>query len=70
SGLSGLAAALGAHDPERVVARGYAVVDDRHGDVITSARAARRAGAVRLFFSDADVNATIEDDDRAATDDS
>ena len=23
---------------------------------------------VRLFFSDADVNATIEDDDRAATD--
>jgi exodeoxyribonuclease VII large subunit len=70
SGLNGLASALGAHDPERVVARGYAVVDDRHGDVITSAADARRAGSVRLFFSDADVNATIEDDDRAATDDS
>ena len=35
--LDALAAALGAHDPERVVARGYAVVDDRDGDVITTA---------------------------------
>ena len=64
-----LAAALGAHDPERVVARGYAVVDDRDGDVITSAADGPRAPAtVRLFFADADVDATIEDDDRAATD--
>ncbi|MGZ6705463.1 MAG: exodeoxyribonuclease VII large subunit [Solirubrobacteraceae bacterium] len=70
AGLAGLAAALAAHDPERVIARGYAVVDDRRGDVITTAAAARRTGAVRLFFADAAVDATIEDDDRAAPDDS
>jgi exodeoxyribonuclease VII large subunit len=60
--LQGLVLALGAHDPERVVERGYAVVDDRRGNVVTSAQAAREAGAVRLFFADAAVDATIEDD--------
>ena len=54
--------ALAAHDPERVVERGYAVVDDRAGDVLTSAEAARAAGAVRLRFADAAVDARIEDD--------
>ena len=61
--LDGFALALGAHDPERVIERGYAVVDDRHGNVVTSAEAARRARAVRLYFADAAVDATIEDDD-------
>ena len=58
--LDGLALALEAHDPERVVRRGYAVVDDRAGTVVTSAAEARRAGAVRLFFRDDAVDATID----------
>jgi exodeoxyribonuclease VII large subunit len=61
--LDGLALALAAHDPERVVERGYAVVDDRAGNVITSAAEARRARAVRLLFADAAVDATIDEDD-------
>jgi len=61
--LDGFTLALAAHDPERVLERGYAVVDDRHGRVVTSAEAAREARAVRLFFADAAVDATIEDDD-------
>jgi exodeoxyribonuclease VII large subunit len=61
--LDGFTLALAAHDPERVLERGYAVVDDRHGHVLTSAEAAREARAVRLFFADAAVDATIEDDD-------
>jgi exodeoxyribonuclease VII large subunit len=60
--LDSLAAAIGAHDPERVIARGYAVVDDRDGNLITTAQAARAARAVRLFFADADVDATISDE--------
>jgi exonuclease VII large subunit len=44
------------------VRRGYAVVDDRDGGVLTSAAEARRAGAVRLFFHDAAVDATIEEE--------
>ena len=59
--LDSLAAAIAAHDPERVIARGYAVVDDREGNLLTSAAAAREAGAVRLFFADADVDARIEE---------
>jgi exodeoxyribonuclease VII large subunit len=61
--LDALAAALTAHDPERVIARGYAVVDDGAGEVITTAADARRAGRVRLSFSDAAVRARIEDDE-------
>ena len=59
--LDGLALALGAHDPERVVRRGYAVVDDRAGTVLTSAAEARRAGAVRLLFRDDALQATIDE---------
>ena len=58
-----MALALAAHDPERVVERGYAVVDDRAGNLITSADAAHRAGAVRLFFADAAVDATLTEDE-------
>jgi exodeoxyribonuclease VII large subunit len=59
--LDSLAAAIAAHDPERVIARGYAVVDDREGNLVTSAQAAREAGAVRLSFADAHVDARIEE---------
>jgi len=61
--LESLTLALAAHDPERVVERGYTVVDDRAGNVITSAEAARAAGGVRLFFADASVDATVSQDE-------
>jgi exodeoxyribonuclease VII large subunit len=44
-----------------VLERGYAVVDDGDGGVISSAAAAREAGAVRVFFSDDAVRARIEE---------
>jgi exodeoxyribonuclease VII large subunit len=59
--LDGLAAALAAHDPERTVARGYAIVDDGAGEIVTSAAEARALGRVRLFFGDGRVGARIED---------
>jgi exodeoxyribonuclease VII large subunit len=62
--LDGFTLALAAHDPERVVERGYAVVDDRRGNVITTAAAAREAEAVRLYFADAALDARIEEGDR------
>ena len=65
--LQALSLALAAHDPERTLERGYALVTDGGADVVTSAAAARRAGTVSLRFSDAAVDATIraDDDDRA-----
>jgi exodeoxyribonuclease VII large subunit len=57
--LASLSAAIAAHDPQRVVARGYAMVEDRAGEVVTTAAAARAARDVRLRFSDADVDARI-----------
>jgi exodeoxyribonuclease VII large subunit len=60
--LESLALALAAHDPERVVERGYAVVDDRAGGVITSAAAARETGALRVFFADGAVHATTDEE--------
>ena len=60
--LQSLAAAIAAHDPQRVVARGYAMVEDRAGGLVTTAAAARAARHVRLRFSDADVDATISED--------
>jgi len=66
--LQALTMALAAHDPERTVERGYALVTDRGGEVVTSAAAARRACSVSLRFSDAAVDATIRAehcDDRA-----
>jgi exodeoxyribonuclease VII large subunit len=61
--LDGLAAALAAHDPERTVARGYAIVDDGAGGLVTSAAQARELGAVRLFFGDGHLGADITDTD-------
>ena len=59
--LESLSSALAAHDPERIVERGYAVVDDGEGNLITTAQAAREQGRVRLFFGDGDVRARIEE---------
>ncbi len=60
--LEGLGLALAAHDPRRVLERGYAMVDDTGGDVITTAARAREAGEVRITFADGSLGATIEDD--------
>jgi exodeoxyribonuclease VII large subunit len=58
--LDGFTLALAAHDPERVIERGYAVVDDHQGNVLTTAAAARAAGDVRLLFADGRVEATVD----------
>ncbi len=60
--LERLRLALDAHDPARTLERGYALVEDGAGGLVTSARAARDAGAVRLRFADAAVDATITDE--------
>jgi len=57
--LERLRLALDAHDPARTLERGYALVEDGAGGLVTSAAAARDAGSVRLRFGDAAVDATI-----------
>jgi len=55
--LARLALALAAHDPERTLARGYALVEDQAGQPVTSAGAARAAGDLGIRFSDGRVRA-------------
>ncbi len=59
--LERLALALAAHDPERALARGYAIVEDPAGEALTSAAQARAAGALALRFHDGRVRASVED---------
>ena len=54
-----LALALAAHDPERTLSRGYALVEDRAGQPVTSAPAARAARGLRLRFRDGRVDAQV-----------
>ncbi len=61
--LERLALALAAHDPERTLARGYALVEDGDGALVTSAAAARAARAVSVRFHDDRVRARIEEDE-------
>jgi exodeoxyribonuclease VII large subunit len=51
--------ALAAHDPERTLARGYALVQDRAGEPLGSAAAARAAGELVLRFHDGAVPAKV-----------
>ena len=61
--LKRLALALAAHDPQRTLARGYALVEDpASGHPVSSAAAARAAGRVRLRFADDAVAARIEEE--------
>ncbi|HYV15864.1 MAG TPA: exodeoxyribonuclease VII large subunit [Conexibacter sp.] len=64
SELERLLLALGAHDPERTLARGYALVEDAGGELVTSAARARAAGALTLRFHDDRVRANVEDPHR------
>ncbi len=59
--LDAYANALGAHDPDRTLARGYSLVTDREGAPVASAAEARRSGKVNLRFADDAVRATIDD---------
>ena len=58
--LERLLLALAAHDPERTLARGYALVERPDGGgLVTSAAEARRAGDVELRFRDGRVRASV-----------
>jgi exodeoxyribonuclease VII large subunit len=47
-------------NPTHVLDRGYALVTDRAGGVLSSAAAARKAGALTVRFGDGDVAARVE----------
>ena len=57
--LRRLAMALAAHDPGRTLARGYVLVEDRAGEALASAAAARAARDVRLRFHDGAADAEV-----------
>jgi exodeoxyribonuclease VII large subunit len=57
--LDRLSLALGAHDPERTLARGYALATDPGGTPLGSAAAARLAGELSLRFHDGTVPARV-----------
>jgi len=60
--LDRLLLALAAHDPERTLARGYALVERADdGELVATAPAARAAGALTLRFHDGRVRAKVED---------
>jgi len=62
--LDRLALALAAHDPERTLERGYALVEDADGGVVTSAEQARERADLTLRFHDGRVRANVEDGGR------
>lgn len=51
--------AMRAHDPQRVLERGYARVEDRAGEPVTDPAAARRAAELRIIFAGGPVDATV-----------
>ncbi|MFZ2051088.1 MAG: exodeoxyribonuclease VII large subunit, partial [Solirubrobacteraceae bacterium] len=57
-----LALALDAHDPQRTLQRGYALVQTNTGEAVSSAAAARRARDVLLRFADSTVEAQVRED--------
>jgi exodeoxyribonuclease VII large subunit len=58
-GLERLALALAAHDPQRTLERGYALVRSRGGEPLSSARQARAAGDLELRFADGSLPARV-----------
>ncbi|HET8757980.1 MAG TPA: exodeoxyribonuclease VII large subunit, partial [Solirubrobacteraceae bacterium] len=50
--LDRLAVALAAHDPQRTLERGYALVEDPAGEPVTSAAATRRQPRLTLRLHD------------------
>ena len=62
--LERLSLALAAHDPERTLERGYALVEGVDGRLVTTAGAAREERAVSLRFADGRVGAHIEREEK------
>jgi exodeoxyribonuclease VII large subunit len=60
--LARLALALAAHDPQRTLERGYALVESAAGEPLTSATRAREHTRARVRFADGTVGARIEED--------
>jgi exodeoxyribonuclease VII large subunit len=59
--LDGLLLALAAHDPERTLQRGYAIVSGADGRPITEAAAAREARELDVRFADGSVPVTVSE---------
>ena len=64
--LDRMSVALSAHDPDATLARGYALVEDAGGELVTRAAAAREAQRLRLRFADGPVAARVEEDEAPA----
>jgi exodeoxyribonuclease VII large subunit len=58
--LERLSLALAAHDPDRTLARGYALVEDRDGQPLASAANATAAGDLSVRFHDGSVAARVK----------
>jgi exodeoxyribonuclease VII large subunit len=61
--LEGLERLFASLDPRALLSRGYAMVRDAGGAIVTSAAKARAAGHLRLQFADGDVPAEVADGD-------
>ncbi|HWF36629.1 MAG TPA: exodeoxyribonuclease VII large subunit [Solirubrobacteraceae bacterium] len=59
--LERLALALGAHDPERTLARGYALIEDPAGSPVTTAQGAQTVRELGLRFHDGRVRARVHE---------
>lgn len=66
--IDSLAATLAAHDPDRVLERGYAIVsadrDGEPGELVATAAEARERRRIRVRFADDDVGAEVSEDER------
>lgn len=62
--LTRLMLALSAHEPERTLRRGYALVQDERGEPISSVTAAAQARRLTLRFSDGQVSAIVDEEQR------
>jgi exodeoxyribonuclease VII large subunit len=63
--LAGASAALRAHDPERTLERGYALVLDDRGEPLAGAQAVRRAGRFDIRLADGSVGAKAIDEEES-----
>lgn len=61
--LQGLARLLASLDPRALLSRGYAMVRDASGTIVTHAAAARAAAHLRLQFADGEVPVAVSDRD-------
>jgi exodeoxyribonuclease VII large subunit len=62
--LERLRLALDAHDPERTLERGFALVEDDGGEPVTDAGRARKLGRFTVRFADGRVRARRDDQER------